>query len=219
MPIYNAQVILPFFTNLPGDVIQNNFHFVNSLDSHADVADHIDAMLTAFYTTVYGSSAGDRVNYIDWTLAYIKVFNLDDPTPRVPEIRPMTFVAGSATSTVPTEVACVLSFHAAPESGVRFQRLYNRVFLGGLKPANFTASAIDNFPRFSSTFVTAVQDAAEGLCEPGGGDNTTWVQLSRATGLLIPRAIVGGWVDDGPDTQRRRSVLAASRNTWVNPDL
>lgn len=216
MALYRAQVILPFFTNLPEDVIVNQFHFEADPTDLAVVGPEISIQLKAFYTAAYGSSGVGRVNYIDWALAYVKVFALADPTPRIPYTSaPWAFTAGSAASTVPTEVACVLSFQASPESGVRYQRLYNRVYLGGIGSAMITSSAVDDFPRFAPVFLTAVRDAALGLLAAGAISGAQWVQVSNATGSTIARPIVGGWVDNGPDTQRRRSVLATARNNWT----
>lgn len=213
MPILEAQVILPFFTNLPTDVIVNRFHF-NAPGSDAETeATDIAVRLNSFYDTAYGSGAATRVNYIDWAQAYVKVFDLSEPTPRVPVIRALAFTAGTANSTIPTEVAVVASFHAAAESGVRFQRLYNRVYLGGLTPAWMEQSAADQFPRIAPGRVSLINTAMSDLLDA----NTLaleWVQVSRATGSPLAREIVGGWTDNSPDTQRRRSVLATSRSPW-----
>lgn len=209
-------MILPFFTNLPEDVIVNQFHFEAVPDDTPLVGSEIEIGLKAFYETVYGATAAARCAYIDWTRVQIKVFNLDDPTPRIPWLSGFLFTtAGAAATVVPTEVACVLSFHAEPESGVRFQRLYNRVYLGGLTTTQLTGGAADEFPRISSTFITAISNAARNLLDYGESSGANWVQVSKATGSPLARPIVGGWVDNSPDTQRRRSVLATTRNNWV----
>lgn len=218
MPIFRAQVILPFFTNLPEDVVVNQFHFFAAIDDIDEVGDEIFTNLQQFYQTCYGASATNRANYIDWTRIVVKVFNLEDPTPRIPWVSPfMAFSAGTASTSVPTEVACVLSFHAAPESGVRFQRLYNRIYLGGLSNAWMTNSAVDEFPRLNTSQLNVVITAAELLWTLGEAGGARWRQYSEAGGAPINRVIVGGWVDNSPDTQRRRSVLATSRNPWSVP--
>lgn len=213
MPLYRAQAIFPFFTNLPGDVIANQFHFIDDTGATDEaIAYDITQQLAAFYNTIFPLSA-DKPLYIDWTKAYVKVFNLSDPPPRVPYINVMALTTGTGASTVPTEVACVLSFHAAPISGVRFQRLYNRIFLGGLMMNAFTPAAADEFPRFANAFIAKVITAAEDLVDRTG-KSTYWVQVSEATGVTAVREIVGGWVDNSPDTQRRRSVNATLRSPW-----
>lgn len=215
MPMYQTQVIFPFFTNLPRDVAVNTFHFFSGDEDLDSVADPIATALTAFYAGVYTTGAAARVNYIDWTRIQYKTFNLEDPPPRVPVIRTPTWTAATGASTIPTEVACVLSFHAAPESGVRFQRLYNRIYLPGIMPTHLSSSAVDEFPRFASTFISQITTAADGLAVPFGTPSVAWTQVSRATGAIVGRPITGGWVDNSPDTQRRRSVGASSRTTWT----
>nr|CRY96677.1 hypothetical protein [uncultured prokaryote] len=207
---------MPMFTNLPTDVIVNQLHFEAAPEDIEEVGDEIWTNLKTFYTAIYGSANTARANYIDWTLMVVKVFKLSDPTPRIPWISPsFGFTAGTAVTTIPTEVACVLSFHAAPQSGVRYQRLYNRIYLGAIVPSMMTASAVDDFPRFSTAFCTQVGNAARTLLEAGELGGALWRQVSNASGTQIAREVVGGWVDNGPDTQRRRSVLASMRNNWV----
>lgn len=214
MPLLRAQTILPMFTNLPKDVVVNQTHWLADEIDIEDACDDIATMLTSFYTTVYGAASA-RVNYINWPAATIKIFNLAEPTPRVPYIRSLGFTtAGTGTSTIPTEVACVLTFRAEATSGVPFQRLYNRIYLGALPSTALQASTASEFPRFSSSFLAQVQSAAATLT---GIPTylTRWVQVSNAGPVTAVRPIVGGWVDNGPDTQRRRSVLASARNNWA----
>lgn len=215
MPLYRVQTIMPMFTNLPTDVCVNQFHFLATSEDLAATATSIAARLQTFWRDIYGTTQADRVNYIDWPNMVAKVFKLDDPTPRVPAIRNLGYTnAGTAVSTIPTEVACVLSFQAAPESGVRFQRLYNRVFIGGLPNVAFTGSAVDEFPRLSTAWTVKTNSAMSNL-RVANTSGLQWVQVSGATGAPVVRTIVGGWTDNGPDTQRRRSVLASVRTTWV----
>lgn len=213
MVTIRSQIVFPFFTNLPTDVIVNQMHWESDVGATQATADLIALRLRAFYDTIYGTSATSRVNYIDWPLVRVKVFNMQDPPPRVPAIGNPLFAAGTGTSTVPTEVAAVMSYHAAPESGVRFQRLYNRIYIGGLRETAFTPSAVDGFPIFSSAFTTAVGTAAANLLAANTA-GLLWRQASDASPGIFLRPITGGWVDNSPDTQRRRSVGASLRDIW-----
>lgn len=214
MALMRVQVVFPFFTNLPTDVFVNQFHFDALNVTHAQAADEIQDRLLVFYNAVYGT-ASNRVSYILWSLAQVKVFNLDDSVPRVPEVRDLGMTGdGLTSSSIPTEVAMVFSFHAEPESGVRFQRLYNRIYLGGVAPAWITGSTTSAFPRFSGDQVGVVQGAAELLWDLNDID-VRWKQVSNAGGSTVSREIVGGWIDNSPDTQRRRSVLASERGVWT----
>lgn len=217
MAVYRSQVILPFFTNLPTDVVVNQMHwFSDESVSRAADEGEIIARLQSFYSDLYGSTAGARVNYVDWPNATIKVFYLPDTPPRIPAIANLGFgSAGTNVSTIPTEVACVLSYQAAPASGVRYQSLYNRIYIGALPSIALQGSAVDNFPRFGSTWITQVQTAASNLLSDNNA-SLDWVQYGKGgIGGMAQREIIGGWVDDSPDTQRRRSVLASTRNTWT----
>lgn len=217
MALFRAQAIFPYFTGQPTDVAINQFHFLYDTETGLEPAS-VAAHVASFYDDIFpAAGATSRANYVDWPLAQVKVFDLSQPTPRVPYVFNMGYATpGTAAQTAPTEVATVLSFHAAPESGVRFQRLYNRIFIPMIGFAgSITASAADAFPTLSAGWVTSVRNAAIALL--AAADDTTvgqWVQVSKATGLTVTRPIVGGWVDNSPDTQRRRSVLASSRNTW-----
>lgn len=214
MPLYRAQHVLPFFTNLPTDVVVNQFHFTNDTQNFAAVATEIRDRIQGFMEAAYGAAGGSRVSYIDWPQAVVKVFNLADPTPRVPEVRACSYSAGTVASAIPTEVAAVVSWHAAPESGVAFQRLYNRIYLGGVPAIWMSNGAADQFPRFTTTITAQIAAAASALLAENDGV-TDWVQVSNAGGVTAAREITGGWVDNGPDTQRRRSVLASLRDVWT----
>lgn len=215
MALHVAQAIFPYFTNIPTDVTVNRFHFESDGLLDSQVADLVKTRLDAFYLEIYTNTGASKAAYVDWSLTQYKVFNLDDTPPRIPEVRAAGNVAaGSNATTIPTEVACVLSWHAAPESGVRFQRLYNRIYLGHLVNSNFVGAAVDAFPTLASGFTNNVKSAAQNLLDANTG-LLEWVQVSNAGGTTVTRAIAGGWVDNSPDTQRRRSVVASSRNVWA----
>lgn len=215
MPLFRAQVILPYFTNLPTDVVVNQFHFLD--DTTADfevIAEDIRSQLSDFYEAIY-LGATHKVPYINWAAAVVKVFRLSDAPPRVPIILNLGLIGtATATTNIPTEVALVVSFHAAPQSGVRYQRLYNRIFLGGIPNAWLADATAAHFPRFSAATVSRIAAAAV-LLTPNPLAATRWVQVSQAGGVTAVRPISGGWIDNGPDTQRRRSVLADARTPWV----
>lgn len=213
MALNRVQVVLPMFTNLPRDVIVNQFHFLSDVPGSQTTANLVAAKLLDFYETVYGTAGSGHAAYINWPGAHVRLFALNEPTPRVPYVASMAMAAGSGATTLPTEVAAVASFHAAPESGVAFQRLYNRVFLGALNSAIMDGAAAANFPRFNAGFIGLVNTAMEDLLA-ANTVGSEWVQVSNAGGVTEVRPIVGGWCDNSPDTQRRRSVGASVRTVW-----
>nr|CRY97251.1 hypothetical protein [uncultured prokaryote] len=216
MPLYRAQVVLPYFTADAADIITNQFHFdgdeVTPPETQAlDITD----LLQTFYDAVYNADGAFRVNYVNWAAAVVKVYDLSDPTPRPLYENPMTFTAGSVAGRIPTEVSCVLTWRAAQQPGVRYQSLYNRVYLGAIPDGWLDTSTSSSFPKFRESTMDGISGAAIGLANSATAE-LRWVQVGKSAelGVTAVRDIVGGFVDDGPDTQRRRSVDAAVRTDW-----
>ncbi len=215
MTIYRAQMVLPYFTGNDRDVITNQFHFEGIFADLPAAATEIATRLSSFYQAFYPATGTNRVNYIDWENAYAKIFDLDDTSPRIPVIENGFWGSpGLNGSTIPTEVACVLSWQAAGVSGVPFQRLYNRIYLGGLPSFSIDLSTATTFPVFDATWTGTVLTGATALADLNDA-TCDWVQYSTAGGVPVARAITGGWVDDSPDSQRRRSVDATAKTTWA----
>jgi hypothetical protein len=213
MTVLRSQFIIPYFTNLPEDVITNTMHWeTDDLETPEANAAVIATRLNQFYTSVF---TGRAANHVTWNLCRLKVWDLADPEPRVPVYDAVSNVSVTAsTSQMPTEVAVVLSFHAAPISGVNNARLRNRIYLGGFNTTIITAGSTSSFPTIAAGTLTAVANAADtmvGLNDTG----LQWVTASQATGLTITSQIQGGWVDNEPDTQRRRGVRATTRTIWT----
>jgi hypothetical protein len=212
MSILRAQTQFPMFTGIPRDVISNTIHFDwDETLTLADAATEIASRLTTFYTSAYNGGVY-RANYVNWANGTVEVSDLSGPTPRIPEVRSVIPTGAAAASTLPTEVACVLTFAAAETGGVVRQRLYNRIYLGGLEEACMTAGSAATFPAFGTPFMDFVGNAAAALLL----ENDTflsWIQYSPTAGVARP--ITRGWVDNAPDTQRRRSVEASTRSTWL----
>lgn len=133
-----------------------------------------------------------------------------------------------STVNLPDEVASCLSFHAGlgtqpevtplpptgPEGDVHPRaRRRGRIFIGPLNAtATDTGSAV--IPRPSDVFrADVVKSAAEHLSADAAVDGWLWSVWSRADDIL--RFVVGGWVDDAWDTQRRRGVSATTRTTFT----
>lgn len=213
MPVIRSQAIFPYFTNLPKDVITNTMHWDwdDGLYSRDAVCDAIATRLDAFYTTIYPNPYSS--NYVNYAAARVEMFVLSDPSPRVPEVRSMAITTTTNPTPIPPEVAVVLSYHAAPESGVDRRRLHNRIYLGGLGASCLVASTSSTFPSINGGFRTAIANAASALLD-GNGLGIDWVQYSSATLIPDTREIVGGWIDNEADTQRRRGVGATARTSW-----
>jgi len=213
-----VQSVFPMFSGLPKDVITNTTHWLWDDEGLWDTIDgakiEIAARLGAFYSAAYNSM---RADYVLWNNARIDVINLGDPPPRVVHSQPLTVAAtgGPFSSQIPTEVAICVSYHAAPTSGVPRGRLHNRFYLGGLAQAIIGSSGT-TFPRIDGPRITAITGALTALLV-ANGDGIEWRQYSGVSSTEpggVLREIVGGWVDNSPDTQRRRSVNANARTVW-----
>lgn len=212
MATLRSQVVLPYFTGIPKDVITNTHHWLTDDSfSPAEDAVTIASRLEVFYEDAMD---GFAANHVSWSLGRVKVYDLGDPEPRPPVADlPLNLNIIAAVSTLPNEVAVVVSYHADPVPGVNPGRLRNRFYLGGFTQAIMSAGSGSSFPIVSNAAVTQIAGAAAALLL----DNTTpvqWVVASRATGLTITSQISGGWVDNEPDTQRRRGVPASARTLW-----
>lgn len=216
MSIYRAQVVLPFFTNLPEDVITNTFHFEATTGATPEqVSTDVTPSLAAFYTDGYGSDG--IAFYINRSLAHVKWYNLSNPEPRVPFVADLGIGSiPQGNSNLPTEVAMCLSFQGDPLSGQSQARRRGRVFLGGMPQGIISPSIGNNFPIWHPTvvqrWVTSAQDNLYGV---SGATSPDWVVWSPTSQAAVE--ITNGWVDNAPDTQRRRSIDPTLRTIWSAP--
>lgn len=208
-----SQFVLPMWTGQPRDVITNTMHWEGDGLAPLDVqAAEIASRLQLFYNTIYGTL--DMMGgYLEPSLATVECYDLADPTPRIPEVVACPITADTLSSSIlPSEVAIVMTIHAAPQSGVPRQRLHNRIYLGGL--GNGAVAAVPPAtPQVSIGARTNIANAAEALVA-ANTSVLSWVQRSFVGGVTN-RPIAGGWVDNEPDTQRRRGTTPESRTLWT----
>lgn len=211
MAVMEVQVRIPFFTNLPRDVIMNRIHVVTAEPGGPDkdsVAATMATRLKTFYDTVYGV-VNSAANYVSWGSAVVRVFDLSEPGPRIPATRPLVIAPNTAAlATMPTEVAVVMSYRSALISGVVPQRLYNRIYLGGLTSGTLTGGGPAAFATVSTAFRTAIANAAIAL-EAANTSDVAWIQYSPTD--ATPRTIAAGFINNEFDTQRRRGVVESAR--------
>lgn len=219
MPVLLHQVRMPFVTNLPKDVTVNTFWTLGGSDRVQQAEDAADALVD-FYTEPPGG--GDEI--ANWLSARISrgaeacsvvTYDISDPKPRPPiHVRQFSMPSASNTASLPDEVALVLSFHGEPAAGIPQARRRGRIYLGPLWDGAATAAA--NEPsRPSTTLITQVQAAAVTLASTLNGENGApqWIVYSRVSANNAP--VIGGWVDNAWDTQRRRGADPTTRNTWA----
>lgn len=213
MPHITAQVILPYFTNIPSDVVTNTWTFDNVTPVTLEVAgDTLQPLLDDFYRAI--STAGGFANYLNIGTARVNFYRSDSPIPRVPYSRPLWDGSPPATvaSNLPTEVAMVLSFQGDREPGTPQARQRGRVFLGALASGAINASTASTFPLWTAALRNGAVAAAEALRDAAALANLPWSVYSRVDQRVVH--VTNGWVDNAPDTQRRRSIDSTARTIW-----
>lgn len=212
MATYRAQVVFPYFSNLPTDVWTNTLHFTTATPIPIeDCADAITPLLSTFYDAIY-TEMGGMASYCVPANAHVNWYDLAAPPPRVPLTRPLSVTVTAGLTSIPTECSIVLSFQGDPVSGQPQARRRGRIYLGGLVQAAFTASGAATFPTINAALRTAIGLQAEALRDAAALALCRWAVWSTTDEL--PVVITNGWIDNTPDTQRRRGVDPSSRTLW-----
>jgi hypothetical protein len=208
MPHHLFTTTLDSDTGLPEDGVVNTWHF----DGPGADPDNVGDMLHDFFNTVptgQSVSLASRLSgdLLDGNMT-IKGYDMSDPEPRAPVYEDTFTLTGLNTGDpFPPEVALCLSYQGANESGTPQSRRRGRVYIGPW------ASVADNVGRPSSTTQTILCAAARDLLDAANSAlSWTWVQYSPTTTLTTP--VVGGWVDNAWDSQRRRGWAPTSRILW-----
>lgn len=190
----------------------NTFHFTELTPlGLAAVSSAITPLIDAFYTTVYGFTNG-AANYVQWTNMQVNWYDLSQPPPRAPLSIDFGIPASATVTTVPTEVSAVLSFQGDRVSGVPQSRRRGRIYLGGLGTGWIQPSSSSAFPTLSGTPIATLGTAAETLRDAAITAGARWSVWSPTDQEAV--FVTNGWVDNGPDTQRRRSVESSNRFLW-----
>lgn len=214
---YQLQVIVPYFTGLPTDVVVNDFSF-DFPNGTPDLSDWtaLEGHIKLFYDTVYNNTT-NALNWAPWmnrALARVRAYNRLDPIPRVPVYESPIVLAGTSLSTsdTPLEQAICLSFQGAKVSGQSQARRRGRIYLGGIG-GGVTAGNATTFPQVSPATGAHIGTAAGQLLNSTPLDGWVWGVWSRADNAFVD--ISDGWVDNAIDTQRRRGNATTTRSLWT----
>lgn len=217
--VVQVNVSLPYFTNMPEDVIVNTFHLIfdaggGTLPTNTDygnLADNLDAFYEACYT-----APGLKANWTGNTLT-MKFYRLILPEPRPPAFTTTrTIAAAGNDGSVPIETCVCLSYRANYIAGVSQARQRGRIFMGGFATLTDVGTTT-KFPEINVGTRTKFCNAMSAFRTACLADNWTWVVLSPSQvrdSLQETFDVAGGWVDNEPDTQRRRGFKSLVRTTW-----
>jgi hypothetical protein len=217
--LLRATVTIPRVTGVPEDAIVNTWHFDGD-DGNTDAAYHsaVNTMLTTFYQAV-DTYLSDLVV----TPARLKIYDMRDPTPRVPEFETdIALTIGAGTQVLPAEVAVALSYQAAPVSGQSQARRRGRIFLGPIKLGASVEATGDVRPdaTMRGAIAAAADVLVDGLALAGTG-SMKWALFSpttRASGATLDDSfhdVASGWVDDAFDIIRKRGAKPTVRSTFA----
>lgn len=204
MPIVRVQVRIPASSGVPEDLAINTFHF-----TAVDTVEGTRALLQDAVHDFYEALDAWKSASMTWQNATFRMYDLDDPEPRVPiDEGTLGLTATGGSQTMPRELAVCVSYHAEFVSGSSAGRRRGRIYFGPL-----ASTASDSSGRVTSTLLTAAVTAGSGLLTASNAaSDWAWVVWSPTSGQAYP--VVGGWVDNEFDVQRRRGMTATVRTSF-----
>lgn len=157
-------------------------------------------------------------------LAHRLIFNMLDAEPRIP-IDEGDMGAGSlsAAEALPEEVSMVVSFEGPHISGESQRRRRGRMYLPTFTVDDVTHTTSVVWASGAVSNAVAMMEALTGDLETAGAHLVVFSRVAAAAagGTLLNQARAGativsnGWVDDEPDTQRRRGRPSGTRTAWT----
>jgi len=214
-----VQMSFPSLDGVVKNGVANTFHFgTDGTDDDTDANLVADGVADFYRINGGGTTLPLRqwmAGHIDTHHARARVYRLNDAEPRIP-IHDETYDLGAnGGDGLPSEVALVMSFKAAPVSGENPRNRRNRIYFGPLREA-CTDLGANQIIRPIATLKEALRSAGERMLTifGGGGGSPSWIVYSPTLGLTNTRAVASGWVDDAFDIQRRRGVQPTSRVTF-----
>lgn len=219
MATCRVQTVLQGASNLPEDRFINTFHFhipgapgIIPFDDYSDTC--LDAVSQFWLNVAPNDALGSRISPFVKRAATLSAYNLELPEgEREPKTIGITLGAAAADSGMPEEVAICLTMHGAPPVTPRRR---GRLFIGPI------VNGSQNVDNGDNLLPSRVQ--LSGANNIGGLLAATAVRLSTFVGAgwsirsvtpaenFVP--IVGGWIDNAFDIQRRRGPDPTARTLW-----
>lgn len=211
MAIMRAMAVFQGHSGLPEDRYVNTFHFSNLSPYAALLTDAFNVLEDLYFNA---NTTAPLAEWLSPTLlrdAEFRFYDLSDDEPRVPTIVPFTLPTAIDTDGDPEECAACLSFHGEPPVTARRR---GRIYLGPLAQGAISSSDIDTYSHVSALLVTDMTLAASSALATSQGNGAGWsIRSTVPTENFVP--VVGGWVDNAIDIQRRRGAEATVRTSWT----
>lgn len=215
---YLVTTEIPYFTAIAKDVITNTWHFnwlnggTPSNASFLFLDNNVRAALGGCYAN---ATTNHMAAFCNQTATVVTIYDLDDPVPRVPVYQSTGTLSAviKATSTlIAAETSVCVSYKAAFISGIPKASQRGRIFLGGIADNWVDPGTGALFPKPKPGTLTALGNSINDLLATPFADDWEWVVYSRKLMQTFP--VVGGWIDNAFDTQRRRGNAASTRTLW-----
>lgn len=212
MAFYRFTVTLQGASLLPEDQYVNSFHFDHVEPVVITDYDNVRDMLRDFYAAVPAGGTNSICSFLSnriQTVATVRAYDLGDAKPRAPRYEStFNLAARGSGDPMPEEVALVLSFERPRISGTPQSRRRNRIYLGP-----FAESANDTNARPIPALTTTMGRAARDLLD-ASNTSVRWTWEVNSPTYDEHGPVVGGWIDNAWDTQRRRGQASSTRTLW-----
>lgn len=209
--IMRAMAVFQGHSGLPEDRYVNTFHFSN-LSPYASLLTDAFSVLEDLYNNA--NTTHSLAAWLSPTIsrdAEFRFYDLSDDEPRVPTIEPWTLPTAADTDGDPEECAAVLSFHGDPPVTARRR---GRIYLGPLAQGAIASADNDTYSALHPQLTADMVLAASSALAVSQGNGAGWsIRSGVPVENFVP--IVGGWVDNAIDIQRRRGAEATVRSTWA----
>jgi len=211
MAIMRAMAVFQGHSGLPEDRYVNTFHFSNLSTYSSLVTDAFNVLEDLYFNPNTTAPLNEWLSPTLLRDAEFRFYDLSDPEPRVPTIEPFTLGTAQDADGDPEECAAVLSFHGEPPVTARRR---GRIYLGPLAQGAISSADSDTYSHVSQLLVTDMLAAASHALGVSEGNGAGWsIRSTVPSENFVP--IVGGWVDNAIDIQRRRGAEATVRTTWA----
>jgi hypothetical protein len=217
MEFIEVKISYPRTSGLVEDTQTNTMHFYSLTDSRAALTGFVKVALATLVQTWDALMDSNMFT----SPATVDYYDMTDAEPRVPyDNQTIPLTLGSGTS-LPLEVSMCASFTAALSSGAARARRRGRIYLPTFINAvcaesgsrvifssGNVAAIASAFTTFKNAIISAGTDSRWSIYSPTTFAETGDLQASSA-------AVANGWIDDEPDTQRRRGSSIKTRTTWA----